>query len=61
VRTFRTLPPHSPARQKAINSWKPFFTEIAEQIKNTQMTANTPILEKQVNSGAARVRTPVDK
>jgi len=48
LRTFRNLPPDSLERRDFILASKPFFAEVSEQIKNAQMAANIPMLEKQV-------------
>jgi len=49
LRTFRSLSPDSLERRDFIRASKPFFAEVSELIKNAQMAANIPMLEKQVS------------
>lgn len=52
LRSFRSLPPKSIERRRAMRAWKPFFTEMSEQIKNAQISANAPVLEDLVRCSA---------
>ena len=50
LRHYRCLPENSKERAQCVYMWKPFFSDIADKIKEVQVGTNEPVFEGRVRS-----------